>query len=247
MKKILYIFLSIFLVSCSSSKEVKIAKKKQGDSYPSWFLEPSQNSNFFVGYAENFWIESSSEEFAMRNALENYSRFKGVKISGERLTATSIFQKGSQAFYEETPLNNYRNLKVVPISSFEFGDNYLLLSGFSKVTNFGTTMQKLSKEIPSDFENLNDSDEMKFAVGTASLENYSREFSVWLEAERDARIRLAEKVDSKISNLTKTFNGISESFTSTKVENVTLKNVQVLKRWKDTESKLCYVLVGMKK
>lgn len=247
MKKIFYIFLSIFLVSCTSSKSVKIAKKKQGISYPSWFLKPKQNSKLFVGYAENFWIESSSEEFAARNALENYSHFKGVKISGERLTATSIYQKGSQAFYEETPLNDYKNLKVVPISSFKFDDNYFLLSGFSETGDFSLTLQKLSKEIPSDFENLNDSEKMNFAVGTASLENYSREFSAWLEAERDARIRLAEKVDSKISNLTKTFNGVSESFTSTKVESVRLENIQVFRRWKDLESKLCYVLVGMQK
>ncbi len=247
MQKFFYIFLSIFLVSCASSKSVKIAKKDQRFSYPTWFLEPNQNSKLFVGYAENFWIESSSEEFAVRNALENYSHFEGVKISGERLTATSIFQKGSQAFHEETPLNNYKNLKVVPLSSLKFGDNYFLLSGFAKTTDFDETLQKLSKEIPSDFENLNDSEKMKFAVGMASLENYSREFSVWLEAERDARVRLAEKIDSKISNLTKTFNGISESFTSTKVEGVTLKKIQVLKRWKDTENKLCYVLVGLKK
>lgn len=247
MKNFIYVFFSIFLVSCVPSKNVKTAKNEQRFSYPSWFLEPNQNIELLVGYSENFWIETSSVEFAVRNALQNYSHFKGVKISGERLTAASSFQKGSQAFHEETVLNNFKNLKIVPISSFKFGENYFLLSGFEISTNFDETLQNLSKEIPSEFENLKDSETIKFAVGIASLENYSREFYAWLEAERDARIRLAEKIDSKISNLTKTFNGISESFTSTKVEGVTLKNVQILMRWKDVKLKLCYVLVKIEK
>lgn len=246
MKKSFYIFLSIFLVSCASSKSVKIAKKKQGISYPSWFLKPKQNSKLFVGYAENYWF-SNSEDYAKQNALENYAHFKGVKISGERLTATSSFQKGSQAFHEETPINNYSYKEVEPLSSFKFGDNYFLLASFDKFTDFDTTLKKLSSEIPPEMENFSNSKYSEIAVGIGDLQNYSREFPAWLEAERDGRIRLAEKINSKLSNLTKTFNGNSESYTSTKVENVTLTNVHVLRRWKDVENKLCYVLVGVRK
>ncbi|MCC7430114.1 LPP20 family lipoprotein [bacterium] len=238
----------IVLLGCSiPKKNLNVSPEISFEDYPTWFLTPPKNNEVLgVGYSEKYFFESGSQKIALENAKQNYSLFSGIEISGERLTANANFEFGSYDYYEEKPLNDFSNSKVFVVSSFVFQDSYFALVGKKENIEIDETFERLSEKMPLEFIELPDSKDLIYAVGSSQTENFSRDFPVWLEAERNARISLAERICGKLSNLTKVENGFSESFTSTKVESVTLRNIEVVKRWKDCKQKIYYVLVRTK-
>lgn len=220
-------------------------------SYPRWFLYPSEFrcGHAVVGFANASFYPDSAVAQAQRNGVENFVRQQRTNIQGGQLfwsTEAGTFWMGAD-FREDFDTNAVAvvssRLKV--LDKFLAKDIVVVLLGDSSCSVDGPLRAKLSPKSysPPWVESPPAGERFYYAVGLSP--EYFYETSSWAEAERMARRNLARNVFTQVRSLQK----MSREGQDIRHEelSVTLRDIQVVARWRDVEKQIFYVLLRMQK
>lgn len=250
----------LFLCGCSTNgnkpvlENVSIANSLQNydiynkRQYPEWFwnMPYSDKELFAVGYSETSKFRpENSEKNAINDGLANLARFFSVHIKSEIISINNILESNTE---EETDpeIESYVNNNYTVVAKFTSPEyTYVLL----KLGNNNDSEPEISlgSEIippkPYWLSKLPSESGYIYATGESSV--YYREIESWREAEKRARIALAYNIEAQVKGLTrKVDNRIVDNSIVSSAEQ-TLRNIQVISRWKDTKLNSCHVLLRM--
>lgn len=197
-----------------------------------------------------FYRDSAiAEGFLMGCNLQ--ARYAMMQISGgQAFWATEAGIHSMGAHYEiryDTALADYyrrrltvRNAHIDKQKTLVFiGDSNCFISGNS------LTMLRLEQiKQPGWVERLPDDGRYHYAVGAS--EEFYYETSSWQTAEKNAYMALARSLHVTTQSLQKSTVIETQDIRNEEI-NVTLSNLEVIERWKDSKKKVYYVLIRMKK
>lgn len=218
-----------------------------GQVYPNWFLSQglTKCTGTTIGYANSSFYADSAVAHAIRNAYENYSRNRITRIVGGQVfwsTEAGTFWMGAD-FREDfdttamksapsfvSLLDTYANANIVMV---------LLGDTTCRIDEVERTRLPLLKAHPEWSDTPPKDEKYCYAVGVAP--QYYYETSSWIEAERIARRNLARTLTVSVRSLQKSTAREGQEIRQEQLE-VTLRNIEVMARWIDTNKKIFYVL-----
>jgi len=217
--------------------------------YPVWFLDPERVacSKKGIGYATLSLYKHNSVLNATNNAIENSVRMQRYSIvGGEAFSKTEAGTFAQGKSYRET----YDTSNITPTKS----EVIILDSAFTTNCAFvliGDSSCPLSPEVidkinvssatsPDWITTLPNEKNFVYSVGIEQ-ENYY-EASSWLEAEKDARLKLARSLGVTLQELGKmsTKEGIE---IQNEELSVIVENANIIRRWVDVKNNIYYVLI----
>lgn len=220
--------------------------------YPRWFLKQGEVSceKAAVGYANLSFYTDSSAARAFRNGCETFVKQMQTYLTGGQAfwsTEVGTFWMGSnfQEQFDTIAVANLANhLKALDTLFTDRMVAILLADSacfLEKSLRERQSLQNLTAPIWTEIPPQ--ASEHYYAVGMAP--EYFYEASSRTEAERLARRNLARSVFIDVKALQKV--GKEGQEIRHEELSVTLRNVQILARWKDLNKKIFYVLVRMPK
>ena len=221
-------------------------------SYPRWFLDPGSLGcdGPVVGYTRSSYYRDSSVVLAARNGYENHARLLETRVSGGQAfwtTEGGTFWLGAD-FREEYNLLESESApsRLTVLDSFIDGDLSAALLGSSgcRLENDARRFTMVPSNPPEWTEVMPSDDRYHYGVGLAPT--YFYEVNSWLEAERMARRNIARSLLIEIKALEKSTAREGQQIRGEEVA-VTLRNLQVVARWRDVGKQIFYVLVRMPK
>ncbi|MEW5799589.1 MAG: LPP20 family lipoprotein [Bacteroidota bacterium] len=225
-----------------------------GQDYPRWFLFPRD-----VGCARSITIITQPPTFYRDSAISHgfrlgcdlLARYTMMQISGgQTFWATEAGIHSMGARYEQwydTALTDVYQSTLKVIDSYIDKQKTLVLVGDKQcaVDDKARTMIRLDKIVqPRWVEQLPEDQQYIYAVGFS--EEFYYEISSWQTAEKNAYMSLARSMHVKMQSMQKR-DAIEAQDIRNEEINVTLMNVEILERWKDTKKKAFYTLARMKK
>jgi hypothetical protein len=216
--------------------------------YPDWFLNQGQVNcdRKAVGYANPSFYRDSSIAQAIRNAADNYGRQAGTHISGGQAfwsTEAGTYWMGAD-FREQFDSMAARSAlaTLTPLDTFVASNIVLVLFGdpACKLDESERRQIHISGPLPAWSESAPRDPNYWYAVGLAP--EYFYETSSWAEAERFARRNLALSVFVSVKSLQKRDAREGQEIRQEELL-VTLRDLEVVARWKDHEKKVFYVLM----
>ncbi len=220
------------------------------NTYPVWFLEPpSGRTVFTVGYSDERSYIDSAIASATREAAVNCVRYRQVQIAGEQGLATlaaGTLTVGStirESYDVDAAGQLSSSLKVIDYYS-RGGAVTLLASTDSNATAPGLRRIDVAK-IPKPAWTTVNPEKTGYLYSSGLCPVYYNENNSWREAERRGRINLALTLYTRVKFMGKKVD--NSYFREFQIEetNATLRNVEVVGRWKDVRNQICYVLVRM--
>ncbi|MBM4165498.1 MAG: hypothetical protein FJ218_01000 [Ignavibacteria bacterium] len=218
--------------------------------YPLWFLEPERVAcpSISVGFATLSHYQHNSVLAAKKNAIENSVRLKQFSVSGGeaffKMEHGTMFQGNNflESFDSSLLLRNSPSLIVLD-SSFTENCAVVLVgdSSCKEFEHFKTLINVSDSRAPDWTSALPKEKNVVYQVGVEQ-DNYY-ELSSWIEAERDARWKLARSLATlKLQSITK-----STAQSGQEIQNqefsVVVSNAEITKRWRDTNNNIYYVLI----
>lgn len=215
-------------------------------SYPYWFLHQGavKCSPLAVGYANPSFYRDSAIVHARRNGLESFARLQRTRISGGQAywsTEAGTYWMGSN-FSEEFDTALAMSSSLVVLDSHVAQGFVTSLLGDSTCEmdpSFRGREPVAGKPAPGWTESPPRDEVYHYAVGVAP--EYYYETSSWIEAERLARRNLARNVSLEIKSLQKVAVG-GQDIRHEELD-VTLRDMEVVARWRDVARKIMYVLL----
>lgn len=222
----------------------------QAQSYPVWFLRQGvlNCSRVTVGYANVGFYHDSSVALAYREACDALVRQRSTRIFGGQAfwsTEYGTFWMGDD-FREEFAAfgGSVGELKLLDtavtsnvVLVLASDPDCIVAPQMRAVLNLNRVMAPTWTSSPPDDKHY------YYAVGLAP--EYFYETSSWREAERLARRNLARAVHVTVKGLQKV-SGEGQEVRHEELS-VTLRNIEVVARWRDTQKKIFYVLARMPK
>jgi len=241
--KVLLVILLLIFSGCAARMTGIPSSESQEDMvFPEWFWHsPRLESGIAVGYSPSYYYPKEAIAAAELNGVETLAKQMSVRIKGGKAYMKDhkgihfAGEKIEELFAEES----YNRLKK---------NHYFLDKHVSK----GCTIVLVSTEdIPISNEprapglrpkwvnRLPKEDGCIYATGQCARGMYSA--NSWLMAERNARIELAMSVETKLQGMSKRLGYWSNGTFISEVD-VVLDGIQIVKRWYDSEMKVCHVL-----
>lgn len=222
----------------------------RSQSYPYWFLHQGevQCPALAVGYANPSFYRDSAIVHARRNGVENFARMHRTRIAGGQAywsTEAGTYWMGSN-FREEFDTAFTMSSSMVVLDSHNAQDFVVSLLGDSSCVIDASARVKepvSGRPAPGWTESPPRDEGYHYAVGVAP--EYYYETSSWIEAERLARRNLARNVSLEIKSLQKVAVG-GQDIRHEELD-VTLRDIEVVARWRDVARKIMYVLLRTSK
>lgn len=223
--------------------ETHQSRKKIHYTYPDWFIKPEQFSRqrLTVGYANPAFYRENGAAEAIRNGAENYLYFTHNRIHGNVI---NLLQYNENFIYsgsirEEISRDRMEDLvkSLVPLDTAYLPSMTLVLLGEGEPVR--GTMQPLN-ELPSWTRDIPESKEFYYVVGVSPVYQYEK--NSWLEAERDARKKLALYLATELEGKEEFTERMTRGYNRLEV-NVLLENARIVARARDEY--LFYVLVKL--
>ena len=219
--------------------------------YPAWFFDPpAGRSASTVGYSDVRAYVDSAVAAATREAAVNFVRNREVRIAGEQGLATlaaGTLNVGStiKEYYNEDEAGSLA-AKLKVIDFFQRGGAVTLLASMDSVAG-NTNMKRIdATRAPKPSWTTLIPEKTGYLYDSGLCPAYYNENNSWREAERRGRINLALTLSTKVKYMGKKVD--NSYFREFQVEetNATLRNVEIVARWKDVKNQVCYVLVRMR-
>ena len=227
------------LPACGGSKELSAGYPS---GYPAWFLEQPQG--FAVGYARNNGYEAAAIREATRVAATAFAIQESVTVDGGRgsiFGPFGIVLSGdlAESFSDDRVEHYYDPERVAALQHLDGMTTVLLatrtLTDAEKDAVNGGLHQP-GGDYPSWVQHLpEDQNGYTYAVGMSNRNEY--EVSSWRNAERHARFRFALNAIADVSALDR-----DGKIALVEAHNVTVRGVEVVKRWRDPRDGGCFVL-----
>ncbi|MGD0337698.1 MAG: LPP20 family lipoprotein [Bacteroidota bacterium] len=218
--------------------------------YPKWFVHQGDIlcKEIAVGYANPSFYPDSAVSEAVRNGTENYVRQQRCSIAGGQAfwsTEIGTFWMGEN-FKErfDTSAVETAAKKLEVIKKYISRSIVLVLLSSSDSAGIEIKEPVESKQltvVPQWIGVLPSDSEYIYAVGMAPKYFYER--SSWIEAERMARRNLARSVYVDIKALQKM--GRQGQEIQNEELSISLKNIEVVSRWRDVNKGIFYMLLKM--
>lgn len=244
--------LQLYLIGAALALLVCVVEAAYCQSYPSWFLNQGsiKCGSAVVGYASPSFYRDSSISQAAHNAAVNVGRLQMTHISGGQAfwsTEGGTYWMGTsirEEFDTTAAVKALSSQKV--LDAFVTLEFVAVLCGDSTCVvdpSLRSTMQ-IRALAPPWTESIPRDEQFVYAVGMAP--EYYYELSSWQEAERAARLNLARNVYTNIKALQKVSGREGQEIRNEEMA-VTLKQQQIVARWRDPRQKIFYVLIRMPK
>lgn len=224
--------------------------------YPKWFLDqvdlPCAGST--AGVAVSSYYPDSSGGQAFLTAVENRARELSVTIKGtkEYLSTETGTMVVSTSVTESFDTSAVEPLKksTKKIAEFAHGPYSIVLVGGGGCSLPHGLTRKVSVDslpVPAWVEAPPQDDRYVYASGVSETCFY--EASAWAAAEKNARLELARSLSLHVRGEERfeRFGNVGRVEFSVRDESIalTLRNVRVLRRWRDTRLGVYYVLIGL--
>ncbi len=219
--------------------------------YPNWFLNQGNLSckGAVVGYANNYFHQDSSLAEAKRNGCWNYAVNQELQIDFKQafwLTEGGNYWMGAKKNLNfDTSMVKLSESFLKVMDSFFTPNLVVILLTKKGCTSLKTHYSNISQIPPPPWTTTTPSSSRNY-FATGSSPHYYYEKDSWLKAEENAHFNLARQVFIKIQSLQKKSTRESQQITNEEVS-VTLRNVQVMARWKNVKNNVYYVLIKMPK
>jgi hypothetical protein len=218
--------------------------------YPLWFLEPERVAcpSISVGFATLSLYQHNSVLAAKKNAMENSARLKQFSVSGGEAffkMERGTMSQGNSFFESFDSVFITRNtISLIVLDSLFTENCTAVLVGDStckEFEHFKTLVNVSDAPVPNWTSVFPHEYNYVYQVGVEQ-DNYY-ELSSWLEAERDARWKLARSVAKlALQSVTK-----STTYSGQEIQNqefsVSVSNAEITRRWRDTNNNIYYVLI----
>lgn len=221
-----------------------------GQTYPRWFLDPGALScrPASAGFSVSYYHEKSSDSVAFIDACTNLSRDHYFEITGGEAywtTEAGVAWMGND-FRERMDTSYFHDIvsHAKRLDSCVCGQMTIFLIGpiGCDISDSMRALVKCPSVEPSWVQDIPQNSRYYYAEGFSP--KYFYESSSWETAESNALFNLARSIKLSMEALQK-MNGESGQEIMNEDFTVTLKNVQVVRRWIDSRHGLCYVLVRM--
>ncbi len=221
--------------------------------YPRWFLFPDEIpcGTFAIGMAPTPYYPDSSGGEAFLSGVVNAVRsdeltIEGTKEYGATDVGVTAISTDVQEIIDSAKIDLFaKSLKLLDLRTI--GETTLALVGHAdcQFPDSLKNAKRPSRRSPAWLASLPQDSQYYYAVGMSEPAYY--EFSAWLEAEKHARLELAKSVRSTVRGVDRMEAGASgdEAYSSVQDEkiSITLRGVQVARRWKDPKTRLYAVLL----
>lgn len=217
-------------------------------TYPGWFLTPTNLSGTAAGYTQNFFVQNSSDSMAFLKACENlarqhYTEFKGGEAYWE--TEAGVYWMGNN-FTERIDSAYLGNILTGAKKLAEYSNKnmtFVLVSGSDlTIPDAMRSMMKCSRQQPEWVESIPESSGYMYAEGVAP--QYFYESSSWEAAEKRARFNLARNIKVTLETMQKVGDQSGQEIRNEEVSEE-LRDIEVVYRWRDVARGLYYVLMRM--
>lgn len=222
-----------------------------GQTYPRWFLDPGNLhcGPTACGYAQNYFHWKSSDSVAFVNGCQNLTRDHYVKIEGGEAywaTEAGVYWMGNDL--KETIDSSFLHQSLAVCKKLAaYSDNKMTIVLVSEqdcsVPPLMRAFVKCPRHRPHWVDSLPQQRGCIYDEGVAP--GYFYESSSWQSAEKKARFNLARDLRSTVEALEKLNNGSGQDISNEDIS-AELRNIQVVRRWRDVKDGLCYVLVRMR-
>ena len=221
-----------------------------GQAYPRWFLDPGDLSCRLVaaGFSTTYYHSSSSDSVAFVDACSNLSSRHYMELTGGEAywtTEAGVAWMGND-FSVKTDTVFFRSVLThgKKLDSCVCGQMTMVLVGEGEcdISDSMRALVECPASEPDWVENIPQGGSSIYAEGVAPL--YYYESSSWESAEKNALFNLARSIKVSMEALQKMNGGAGQEIKNEQIT-VTLRNVQVVRRWRDIRRGLCYVLVRM--
>lgn len=220
-------------------------------AYPRWFLDPGdlQCGLTACGYARNYFHKKSSDSVAFVDGCQNITRDRYAKIEGGEAywaTEAGVYWMGNDL--KEAIDSSFLRQSVSTCKKLAaYSDNEMTIVLVSESDcSLSPSMREIVK-CPRDRPDWVDSfpQQSGFIYDEGVAPEYFYESSSWQSAERKARFNLARDLKSTVSALEKLNNSSGQAISNEDIS-AELRNIQVVRRWRDVRDGLYYVLVRMR-
>lgn len=215
--------------------------------YPRWFLDPGalRCGGTASGFAKNYFLKVSSDSIAYLDGCKNLTMDHFMKIDGgEAFWATEAgnYWMGNDfkvsidtAFYRQSVRSCKRLCR--------FSDGNITIVLVSEDSCQVSQPMRSLEECPSDRPRWVDSPPQKngYIYDEGVSPDYFYESSSWESAEKQARFNLAKDLRSTVEAIGK-LNGRSGQSVSNENVSAELRNIRIMRRWRDIRDGLYYVL-----
>lgn len=241
MKKFILLF---FLLSNASHSQ----------QYPKWFLFPGEmkcSPRITVITSPPTYYRDSAIAQGFRMGCDLLARYTFMQLSGGQTfwaTEAGISSMGAkyEQHYDTSLVGVYlSSLKV--LQSYVDKEKTLVLVGDSSCSvneELNSLISLASLKQPAWVEELPIDRSYQYGVGFS--EQFYYDISSWQWAEKNAYMAIARSIQVKMQSLQK-LNSFEGHDIRNEEINVTLRNVEIVARWKDMKKKIFYVLARMRK
>ena len=211
---------SVVLGGCMGLRSSSLSSS-QDLTYPAWFWKPPSHPDrpVAVGYAPLYFRKESSLKSAVENAVQQLAKQTLVQIKGEQITLNRLHAEQ----FEETVADDVLNLvkaSHLVLASYQTSDQFIVLAGIAEVNLNSRLVSSDSLSRPDWMSQQPKSRDFFYGVGHFDR-SLMRTHQSWHQAERNARIDLAQSMKSYVRSLYKEFNGQMDLISSIKTERIT--------------------------
>ena len=222
--------------------------------YPKWFLEQGDLgcAGSAAGVAAASYFPDSTGGEAFRMGVENCVRNHRVTIQGGKQLFTTeegtmvVSTTVRESFDTSRVEVCARSAKI--LARFSGSAYAIVLAGQADCPVPAQLLKLVSVDslAPPAWVSAPPRDAL-FDYACGMSEPYFYEASCWMEAEKNARLELARSVSSKLRSVEKlekdeTY-GVSEMSVRDEDLSVTLRDIEVVHRWRSAKTRLYYVLI----
>ena len=244
-------FARVFLCAVSSAA---LAGHGTAQVYPKWFLDQGDLgcAGSAAGVAVASYYPDSTGGEAFRAGVENFVRNRCVMITGgKQLLAT---EEGTTVV-STTVRESFDTSQVEPcarsarvLARFSCTAYAIVLAGSVDCPVPAPLLKLVSIDsLPPPVWVWNPPEDSVFNYACGMSEPYFYEASCWMEAEKNARLELSRSISSKIRSIEKLdkdeIYGASEISVRDEDISATLRDIEVIHRWRSLRSRLYYVLI----
>ena len=233
------------LIATTTNCDVQVYPAVSG-VYPRWFLEPGGLKGTAAGYAQNYFLQSSSDSAAYLSACKNlaylhYSEFDGGEAYWE--TEAGVYWMGNNftekidSTFLDDALSHAKKVAEYSNKSMTF---VLVSLNDLEISDSGLATMKCPRKEPNWVETIPQSGDYTYAEGVAP--QYFYESSSWEIAEKRARFNLARNIKVSLETMQKVGDQSGQEIRNEEVSE-TLHDIEVVYRWRDLGRGLYYVLM----
>lgn len=223
-------------------------------NYPRWFLFPGEVHCSKVATVVTHpptYYRDSAIAFSFRLGCDALARYTSMQITGgQAFWSTEAGVHSMGASYEQqydTALADFYQSTLSVLDSYIDKQKTVVLVGDSTCgvdDALRSIVSMKSIKQPRWVEQLPDDKHYHYGVGFS--EQFYYETSSWQTAEKNMYMALARSLRVTMVGMQKK-DAIEAQDIRDEQINVTLNNVEILERWKDSEKKIFYVLARMRK